>query len=132
MAATAGRSVQFAWGDSSPQDEVEGVREKGINLNGEAIDITSDDDNGWRSLLSVPAENQVDVSLSGVTKSPLLRNDWFAGTRLQDATITYPDGSVLTGKFYLASFNETAAYNDAVAFEASLQSSGTISYTPGT
>lgn len=131
MSALAGRQIVFQWGDESPQPEIQGVREKGVNLNGEAIDTTSDDDDGWRSLLSVPAENQVDISLSGVTKSARLRNDWFAGTRMQSATITYLDGSVITGNFYLASYQETATYNDAVAFEATLQSSGLVSYTAG-
>lgn len=131
MSALAGRQIVFEWGDESPQPEIPGVREKGVNLNGEAIDTTSDDDDGWRSLLSVPAENQVDISLSGVTKSARLRNDWFAGTRMQSATITYLDGSVITGNFYLASYQETATYNDAVAFEATLQSSGVVSYTAG-
>lgn len=131
MAALAGRQITFLWGSDSPQEEIPGVREKGINLNGEAIDITSDDDNGWRSLLSIPAENQVDVSLSGVTKSSRLRNDWFAGTRMQPATIVFPDGATLEGNFYLVSHNETAVYNDAVAFEATIQSSGVVSYTAG-
>lgn len=131
MAAFAGRQVEFRWGDASPMAEIPGVKEKGIELNGEAIDITSDDDNGWRSLLSIPAENQINISLSGVTKNARLRNDWFAGTRLQAARIAFPDGAVITGDFYLATFTETATYNAAHAFEATLQSSGTISYTPG-
>lgn len=131
MAAIAGRQVEFRWSDDSPMVEIPGVREKGIELNGEAIDITSDDDNGWRSLLSVPAENQVNINLSGVTKNARLRNDWFAGNRLQAARLTYPDGSIINGTFYLATYNETAAYNGAVAFEAALQSSGTVTFTPG-
>jgi predicted secreted protein len=132
MAAAVGRAVTFGWGEDSPQDEVQGVREKSIELSGEPIDITSDDDNGWRALLSVPAENQVNISLSGVTKDKLLRDDWFAGTRTKTATITYPNGSIISGTFYLATYSETATYNEAVAFEAELQSSGTVSYTPGT
>lgn len=130
MAAAVGRAVTFLWGDASPQEEIQGVREKGIELAGEPIDITSDDDDGWRALLSVPAENQVNISLSGVSKDTILRTDWFAGTRTQAATITYPDGATITGTFYLATYSETATYNEAVAFEAELQSSGVIVYTP--
>lgn len=131
MVAVAGRQVEFRWGDNSPMDEIEGVREKGIELNGEPIDISSDDDNGWRALLSIAAESQVNISLSGVTKKARLKNDWFAGNRLQDARMTFPDGAIIFGKFFLASFKETAEYKSAMAFEATIQSSGTITYTPG-
>lgn len=131
MAAAAGRQVQLLWGDESPQVEIPGVREKGIELNGEPIDITSDDDNGWRALLSIAAESQVNVSLSGVTKNARLKVDWLNGDRMQELTINWPDGGILTGTFFLASFTETATYNAAMVFEASLQSSGVVSYTAG-
>lgn len=131
MVAKAGRQVVFTWGSASPPVEIAGVREKGIELNGEPIDITSDENDGWRTLLSLPAENQVNVSLSGVTKDRTLITDWFAGTRTREATFTYPDGSILQGEFFLATFNDTAVYNEAVAFEASLQSTGVVTFTPG-
>lgn len=131
MVAVAGRQVQFLWGDDSPMVEIPGVREKGFEFNGEPIDTTSDDDDGWRTLLSLPGENQVNLNLNGVTKNARLKNDWFAGNRLQSAMIVFPDGAVLTGTFFMASFKETASYKDALTFEAVLNSSGTISYTPG-
>jgi hypothetical protein len=56
------------------------VREKGVTLNGEAINISADDSNSWRELLADPAQTQVDVSLSGVTKPHTLKVDWFAAT----------------------------------------------------
>jgi TP901-1 family phage major tail protein len=136
MAATVGRAVTFLWGDDSPQEEIPGVREKGIELSGEAIDITSDDSDGWRELLSVPAQNEVNISISGVTKNTTLEADWFAGTRTQAATIEYrtPTGTLIasiTGTFYLATYTNTGNYNDAVTFEAELQSTGVVSFTPG-
>lgn len=131
MAASVGRSITFTWGNDSPPEEIPGVREKSAALNGEPIDITADDSSGWRELLSVAAQDQVDISLSGVTKNDALKQDWFGGTRTQVATITYEDGGVLTGTFFLVSYTDTGAYNDAVTFEAELQSSGTVTYTPG-
>jgi predicted secreted protein len=131
MAGTAGRNIVLTWGVESPAEEIPGVREKGIELNGEMLDVTSDENDGWRELLNTPAQNQVQVSLSGVTKSARLKVDWFAGNRINDVTITYPDGGVITGNFFLESYTETATYNEAVAFEATLQSTGVIAYTPG-
>jgi predicted secreted protein len=131
MVAVVGRQVEFRWGNDSPMVKIPGVREKGIELNGEPIDITSDENDGWRTLLTLPAENQVNITLNGVTKNARLKNDWFAGLRMQAATFTFPDGAVMTGTFFMASFKETASYKDAMTFEATLSSSGTISYTPG-
>ena len=122
----AGRTLALAWNSSA----VAGVREKSLTINGEAIDVTSDDDSGWRKLLEVAAQNQVDISVSGVTKSQVLKTDFFNGTRTRTASITYPDGAVLSGTFYLSEYTETGAYNDAVTFEATLMSSGAVIFTP--
>gem|GEM_PF-3682251 len=50
---------------------------------------------------------------------------WFNGDRSQTAVITYPDGGVLSGTFFLA-----GAYNDATTFQAEPQSSGPVTSTP--
>lgn len=125
MEANVGRKIELTWGGAA----IPGVREKAVALNGEPIDITSDDSLGWRELLSDdPAENQVTLSISGVTKSFKLKQDWFANNRMQAVTITYPDGGVLTGNFYLASYTDTGPYNDATTFECELQSSGVVAF----
>lgn len=54
MTASAGRQITVHFGGNSPTDLLAGVREKGVELNGEPIDITSDDDDGWRTLLTIP------------------------------------------------------------------------------
>lgn len=125
MTANAGRTIELTWGGAA----IAGVREKSVALNGEPIDITSDDSLGWRELLSDdPAENQVNISVSGVTKSFALKQAWFGNNRMQAVTITYPDGSVLSGNFYLATYTDTGPYNDATTFEAELQSSGAVAF----
>jgi predicted secreted protein len=134
MPSFKGRAVVFTWGDddASPPAprQIPGVREKGVALNGEAVDVSADDSGGWRESLDVAAENQVDISLSGVTRVDHLKRDWFAGNRTKTATLTYPDGGVISGEFRLANYNETGAYNDAVTFDAELQSTGVVAYTP--
>ena len=129
MAGRAGRRIKFRWG--TPPAEIPGVREKGVTLNGEAIDVSADDSNGWRELLTDPAEQQVDVSLSGVTKVHTLKVDWFAGNRTKYAEIEYDDGAKISGTFYLSNYTETGVYNDAATFEATLQSTGPVTYAPG-
>lgn len=126
MPGFLGRKIELTWGGEA----IPGVREKSAALNGEPVDVTADDSDGWRELLDDPAENQVNVSISGVTRSNALMEAWFNGDRSQTAVITYPDGGVLGGTFFLASYTDTGAYNDATTFQAELQSSGPVSYTP--
>jgi predicted secreted protein len=126
MTGIAGRSVAFTWNSAA----VLGIREKGVNLDGAEIDVTSDENSGWQTLLAAAGQNAVTVSLSGVTKDKRLKNDWFALTRTRPAVLTYPDGSVLSGTFYLASFKESNPYNDAQTFDAELKSTGTVTWTP--
>lgn len=131
MTAKVGRQIRFFWGGNSPGDEIQGVQQKSVQLNGAAIDVTSDDSNGWRELLTVAATNQVSISISGVTKDTRLITDWAAGNRTQQARFEYPDGSSVSGVFYLESYTDTGPYNNAATFQAALLSSGVITYTPG-
>jgi TP901-1 family phage major tail protein len=126
MGANSGRKLLVKKDDTL----LAGVRTKGVAINREPIDITNDDDDGWRALLAEPGEKQVDINVGGVTKDEVLRAAAVNGEVLEDLTIEYPDGSKLEGDFFLNSFNETGEYNDAITFEATFQSSGPIDYTP--
>lgn len=131
MAAFTGRTILFRWGGDSPLDEIAGVREKSIEINGEPINVTSDEDDGWQTLIEASAENSVNVSISGVIKNATrLLTDWFNGTRIQPAAFEFPAplNSVLSGNWRLDALTITGAYNDAATFEATLSSTGQISY----
>lgn len=126
MPGRIGRKVEFKWNSIA----VPGVREKSAACNGAPINVSSDESDGWQYLLDEAGENAVTISISGVTKSTILKADWFAGTRTRDVTFTYPDGGVLAGSFFMASYSESEPYNEATTFESELQSSGEITYTP--
>lgn len=131
MAGRVGRQVRFYFGGNSPADEILGVREKGVECSGEPIDLTSDEDAGIRTLLdNLAAQKEVNVSISGVTKDTRLKEAWFNDELTQQCTLTYPGGATLSGTFFLGSYNETETYNDATTFEASLMSSGVVTFTP--
>ena len=131
MAGRVGRKIKFKWGTAAPLAEIPGVREKGVTINGEAIDVTADDSNGWRELLADAAQNQVDIALSGITKTHVLKADWFGGSRTKLAEIEYDDGARIAGSFFLSNYAETGVYNDAATFEATLLSTGPVTYTAG-
>lgn len=125
--AFIGRTIIMLWGGAA----IAGVRQKAIKLNGTPLDISSDDDAGWRKLLTLSGEDSVELDLSGVTKSQNLKSDFFAGTRTKTVSLTYPSGGVLSGTFYMGAYDETGEYKKEVTFTLKLQSSGVIAWAPG-
>ena len=128
MASEYGRKVVFTW-DTAP---IFGVREKSLSVNGEAVNVTSDEDDGVQMLLAEDAETSVQIELSGVTKDNILRTAKMAGGAAlrADVTLTYSDGGTTVGTFQLGPYSEGQPYNEAVTFTASLMSTGAVVYTP--
>lgn len=128
MPANIGRNLLLKTGTTV----IAGLRTKGVSVNGEPIDVTTDDDSGYRTLLAEAGQMALDISFDGVTKDNELRQAMLADTTLTLAgvTIEYPNGDSITGTFLLVSLEETGTYNDAVTFSGSLQSSGQWTYTP--
>ena len=127
MIAGVGRNVTLSWGGSG----IAGVKEKDFTLNNEPIDISSDDDGGWRTILETPGQKQVELKVSGVTKDRQLIADWFSGDLIQAVVLTYEDGATIAGDFFLSEYSDKGPFKDAIAFDATLMSTGTIVYTAG-
>lgn len=128
MAASAGRELLIKKGVSV----IAGVRTKTVTINGEPIDITSDDDSGFRTMLATAGLRSIDLSVEGVTKDSSLRAivAGVSSQLLTDISIEYPNGDTIDGDFYLVNIEESGEYQDALTFSASLQSSGPFTYTP--
>lgn len=128
MAAIKGRSLSIKKNNVT----IAKVRTKTVTVNNEPIDITNDDDNGFRTLLADPATRSIELSVEGVMDGATFRAIAAGATAtdnmLTDITIAWPSGSI-AGNFYLASYAETGAHNDAVTFTMTLQSSGAFTYT---
>lgn len=130
MSAFIGRDLAFTWKGSS----VAGIQAKKIKWNDQVIDITSGEDAGKRVLLTLSGQDEVDITISGVTKSKVIRDHYNAGGASRQGTcvITWPDGSTLSGTFQLSNYNEDAKFKEATVFEVTLLSASTdLAYTPG-
>lgn len=126
MTAKVGRAVVLTWASA----QLNGVQQKDISCNGEPIDVTSDEDSGKRTLLSVSGQDEVNISLSGVDKASTIKTAWHSGNRTEAVTITYPNGDVLSGNFFMAGYSEGLPYNGAATFSCELQSTGAVTFTP--
>lgn len=117
-----------------------GINSKSIAVAKEAIDITTDEDNGFRTLAEEAGTKTLDISFSGVTKDAVLRGlIMTGGSQLYtDLTIEYPPlgsqttGDSITGDFYLNGLTENGGGSDgAIEFDGTLQSSGEWTFTAG-
>ena len=133
MGAFVGRKVTFSpTGAGAP---VTGMRTKSITINNEPIDITTDDDSGFRTLLADdPAQRSISMSVEGITKDDeLIKLATAGGSNLiSKYTMTFPGLGSITGDFFIGTIELGAPYNEAVTFTATIESSGEFVYTPVT
>jgi len=130
MSALVGRKVTFT--PTNGGAAVIGLRTKSININNEPIDITSDDDNGFRTLLNEdPAERSIDFSAEGILKDDALIELASAGGSMliSEYEMDIPGIGKFTGDFYFGSIEIGAEYQEAVTFSAEIQSSGEFTFT---
>jgi len=117
-----------------------GITSKGVSIAKEAIDITSDEDNGYRTLLDDVGNKTLDISFSGVTKDTTIRTliNTDGSQLYTDITVEFPPvgaqttGDTISGSFFLNSVSETGGdSNGTISFDGALQSSGEWTYTAG-
>ena len=115
-----------------------GVRSSGINWGGEPPDVTTGEDNSYRTSLSVVSQQQLTITIEGISKNELLRTTALttATKRLTDVSFEFSivndansTNATLTGNFDLTAYEEGAPYNEGVTFSATFQSSGSWTYT---
>jgi len=111
---------------------IAGVRTKNLTVGNEAIDITTDDDSGFRTLMELSGQRQIDMSVEGLLKDSTLLQSMIDGTLLIEAyTLKFIDYSVeITGNFRMNNIQTGANYKEAGTFSAEIQSTGPFSMVP--
>lgn len=130
MAGFNGRELTIDWDSTT----LVGVRTRGVTNTNEMVDVTTDDDSGWRTLLATPGIKSVEVTAGGISSDEVLLAEFYnastTGEALQinlPSSLTTPGN--ISGTFHLASFEVTGEHDGAVEFSATFQSSGAVTYT---
>lgn len=127
MTAFVGRKAIFKKGLTT----VAAVRTRSMTLGNEVVDITSDDDGGFRTMLADPGNKTLDLTVEGVFKDATMLTVAMSTTDILEAfSILFPTIGTIAGDFVVTSFEAGAAYNEAGTFSCSLQSSGAFTFTP--
>ena len=127
-----GRSLIFEYPTGTV---IASVRTKSFSVDSSAIDVTTDDDSGIRSLLEAPGQHQIDISVEGLMSDDDLIEQIVDGALfIQNLTITFPFAgstpATLVGDFRFNNLEISGEYQDAITFSATLQSTGTFTFTP--
>ena len=126
--AQLGRDVILNYGGAV----IAGTQTKGMTLNNEPVDITNDSSDGWTTLFSEAGIRSVEIPISGILEDDALIAQFFSGTtQIAAGTLTFVDGiGALSGNFFLGSVSITGEHSGAVSFDATLMSSGIVTFTP--
>ena len=135
MAAIIGRNVVLTWNGSA----VAGGKPTGMTINNTAVDVTTNDSGGWRTLLAESGQQNVDLTISGILVDSTLMAASISGDTTAPTLFTFPkeldgdttSGPVIGGTFKMVSFATGEETEAGVTFDASFQSSGEVTFTAG-
>jgi TP901-1 family phage major tail protein len=130
MAGFNGRELTIDWDATT----LVGVRTRGMTNSNEMVDVTTDDDSGWRKLLATPGVKNVEVSCSGISSDEVLLAEFYnASTTGETLKVDLPSSLAtpgnVSGTFHLSSFEMNGEHDGAVEFSATFMSSGAVTYT---
>ena len=129
MAGANGRALQIKWDAVT----LVGVRTKGYTVTNDYVDVTTDDDNGWRTLLATPGLRSVEVTVGGISSDQVLIAEVFkANITGEPLVVELPTTTgTLAGTFLCSSFEQSGEHDGAVEFSATFMSNGVVTYTAG-
>lgn len=123
-----GRQVVYTIGGQS----ILGINTKGLTVNGEPVDVTDDNSDGWQELLATPGVRNAEITASLVVKNlEMLRAIMTNDSQMYAFTGTYPDGSSVAGNAFFANYSETGETAEAYTADVTFQLSGKPTFTAG-
>jgi len=130
MAGFNGRAFTIDWDSTT----LVGVRTRTVSVTNDYVDVTTDDDAGWRALLTDPGLRSLEVTVGGVTSDEVLLASIMAAS-ITNTTLTgnlpsdLTTPGTLSGNFLISAFEQESDHDGEVAFSATFMSNGEITYT---
>lgn len=130
MAGFNGRQLVIDWDSTT----LVGVQSRTVSTTNDYVDVTTDDDSGWRTLLADPGLRSVEVSVNGIASDEVLLAEIYAASVTSSTldvnlptSLTTP--GTLSGSFLVSSFEQSGDHDGAYEFSATFMSTGAITYT---
>lgn len=128
MAGANGRALTISWDAVT----LVGVRTKSYTITNDYVDVTTDDDDGWRTLLADPGLRSIEVTVGGISSDQVLIAEMMkTNITGEPLLIDLPTTTgTLTGTFLCSSFEQSGEHDGAVEFSATFMSNGVVTYAP--
>lgn len=130
MAGFIARQLSFDWDSTT----LVGVRSRGVTMSNDMVDVTTDDDDGWRTLLATPGVKSVEIQLDFVTSDEVLIAEFFnANTTGETLQADLPSSLAVPGNFsgtyHLSNLEYSGDTGGELSMSATFMSSGEVTYT---
>lgn len=135
MAAQKGRDLLLKIDSGTGFVTVAGLRARRLAFNAQTVDATDADSTGrWRELLAQAGVRRASVSGGGIFRDAqsdeLMRQAFFAGTTPL-CQMVIPGFGTIEGMFQIATLEYRGNHDGELAFDATLESAGAISFATG-
>lgn len=131
MSAFVGRLLTVIRNDTGPGPATfTGVMTKAVSIDNGEIDITSDDDSGFRTLLEAAAVKKIDISMEGILKDDQVLSLVAAGPIQGNYIIDFGVIGTIVGDFQIDAMEIPAEHSAATKYSVTLKSTGSYAYTP--
>ena len=133
MAGFNGRELTFDWDSTT----LVGVRSRTLSITHDLVDVTTDDDSGWRTLLADPGLKAIEVTLGLIISDEVLLNDIMtasnnSATLRADLPSSLGTPGNLSGTYVISSLEYSGEHDGAVEVSVTFMSSGAVTYTAST
>ena len=118
--------------NATGDDPVLGIRSKTVNLIGEALDITSDDDDAFQRFLTEAPRQGISMTCDGIAKGAFVKRVAEAGNvlALVDYTLQAPLVGEWRGDWVVSGVSLTGETDGIATFSATINSDGPLVFTP--
>lgn len=133
MAATKGKDIFVSDGVGGGATPIVAQRSASMTIDGEAVDVTSRDDAGWRKLIAGAGVAKVSIKAEGIVDSAALQTTLMTRAMTMTVnpyTMTFANGDTLTGDFQLTQYEAKGEYNGTQTYAMTWESAGALTLTP--
>ncbi len=138
MAAQKGKLVllkaDLVAGSPQSYTTIAGLRTNDWTVNGEDVDVTTKDDDGWQQRLAGAGVRSIAVSVSGIFQDSAVEETvrgWAFDQSLNWYQITLENGDDIEFQAQISSYERTGSYDGAEEYSFTLNSHSTPRYHTG-
>jgi len=135
MAAQKGKLVLLkadtAGGSPQVYTTIAGLRTNTWTVNGEDVDVTTKDDNGWQQRLSGAGVRSIAVSATGIFQDSSAEEtvrQWAFDQSINWFQITFENGGRLECQFQISNYERGGDHDGAETYSLTLNSHGAPAY----